>query len=111
MKSARPMARVRLLLPLSAMLACAACASAPLIVATPSACSSLIPDSWRTPVPGADLPDGNTVGDWVAFGDAQTAQLDKANGRTVDSLAIISRCEERDRQAVKAAKPKVLGIF
>lgn len=96
---------------LGAFLTLGACAGAPVIVATPSACSTLIPDSWRTPIPGADLPDGNTVGDWVAFGDAQTAQLDKANGRTVDSLAIISRCEARDRAAVKAARPKVLGIF
>jgi len=96
---------------LGAILALGGCAGSPVIVATPSACSTLIPDSWRQPVSGADLPDGNTVGDWVAFGDAQTAQLDKANGRTVDSLAIISRCEERDRAAVKKAKPKVLGIF
>lgn len=96
---------------LGAFLMLGACAGSPVIVATPSACSTLIPDSWRQPVPGADLPDGNTVGDWVAFGDAQTGQLDKANGRTVDSLAIISRCEARDRAAVKAAKPKVLGIF
>ena len=96
---------------LGAILALGACAGAPAIVATPSACSTLIPDSWHQPVPGADLPDGNTVGDWVAFGDAQTAQLDKANGRTLDSLAVISRCEARDKAAVKAARPKVLGIF
>lgn len=80
-------------------------------MATPSACSTLIPDSWRKPVPGAPLPQGNDVGDWVAFGDAQTGQLDKANGRTADTLGIIARCEERDRAAVKKARPKVLGIF
>lgn len=80
-------------------------------MATPSACSSLIPEGWREPVPGADLPDGDTVGDWIKFGDAQTAQLDKANGRTVDALAIIGRCEDRDKAAVKAARPKFLGIF
>jgi hypothetical protein len=62
-------------------------------------------------VPGADLPAGNTVADWVAFGDAQTGQLDKANGRTTDSLAIIGRCEARDLAAVKHAKRKILGIF
>lgn len=95
----------------SAIFLLTGCMGAPLIVATPSACSTLIPDSWRAPVPGADLPDGNTVGDWVAFGDAQTGQLDKANGRTTDSLAIIGRCEERDKAAVKRAKPKFLGIF
>ncbi|HEU0045062.1 hypothetical protein [Sphingomonas sp.] len=45
------------------------------------------------------------------FGDAQTAQLDKANGRTGDALAIVGRCEARDRAALKRARPKVLGLF
>ena len=96
---------------MAACMSIAGCVSTPPIVATPSACSSLIPDSWRKPVPGAPLPAGNDVGDWIAFGDAQTGQLDKANGRTVDTLGIIARCEERDRLAVKKARPKVLGIF
>lgn len=80
-------------------------------MATPGACSRLLPDSWRQPVPGAPLPTGETVGDWIAFGDAQTGQLDKANGRTADAIGIIERCEERDRAAVKRARPKVLGLF
>lgn len=38
-------------------------------------------------VASASVPKGGaTVGDWIAFGDAQTAQLDKANGR-VDAMA------------------------
>lgn len=72
----------------------------------------MIPDSWRDPIPGADLPKtGATVADWINFGDAQTGQLDKANGRTTDALAIIGRCEDRDKAAIKKAKPKFLGIF
>jgi len=51
------------------------------------------------------------VADWVAFGDAQTGQLDKANGRTTDALAIIGRCEARDLAAVKKARPKFFGLF
>jgi hypothetical protein len=98
-----------LLLPVT--LGCAACVGAPVIVATPSACSTLIPDSWHKPVEGVDLPDGNTVGDWIAFGDAQTGRLDVANGRTADSLAIIARCEERDAKAVAKSRPRFLGIF
>jgi hypothetical protein len=62
-------------------------------------------------VPGAPLPDGQTVGDWIAFGDAQTAQLDKANDRYTAGVGIISRCEARDAAAVKHAKPKFLGVF
>lgn len=80
-------------------------------MASPSACSTLLPDSWREPVPGAPLPQGDTVGDWIAFADAQTGQLDKANGRTADSIAIVERCEARDRAAVKRARPKFLGLL
>jgi hypothetical protein len=77
----------------------------------PNACSELVPDSWRKPVPGAPLPAGDVVGDWIAFADAQTGQLDKANGRTADTIGIIERCEARDAAAVKRARPKFLGIF
>jgi hypothetical protein len=63
-------------------------------------------------VPGAPLPAGETVGDWIAFGDAQTGQLDKANGRTADAIGIVERCEARDRDAVaKAKRKRFLGIF
>ena len=57
------------------------------------------------------MPQGNIVADWVAFGDAQTGQLDKANGRIADALAIIGRCEARDAAAVKRARPKLFGMF
>jgi hypothetical protein len=58
------------------------------------------------------LPDGQTVGDWIAFGDAQTARLDQANGRTRDAIGIVSRCEDRDRQAVtRATRRRLFGIF
>jgi len=100
-------------IPLFAMLALGACVGGPLTVTTQSAgCSSLIPDSWAAGVPGAPLPDGNTVGDWVAFGDAQTARLDQANSRTKDAIEIQRRCEARDAAAVKrATRRRFLGIF
>lgn len=111
MRSRTLRARARLLLPLSATLACGACAGAGPIIATPSACSTLLPTEWAKGVPGAPLPDGQTVGEWIAFGDAQTAQLDKANDRYAAGVGIISRCEARDAAAVKHAKPRFLGIF
>lgn len=80
-------------------------------MSAPSACSTLLPAEWRSGVLGASLPGGGTVGDWIAFSDAQTAQLDKANDRTVTSIGIIERCEARDRAAVQRAKPKFLGLF
>lgn len=72
-------------------------------------CSSLIPDSWLLGVPAAPLPDGNTVGDWIAFGDAQTGKLDQANGRTKDAIEIQRRCEARDAAAVKKATRGFFG--
>lgn len=84
-------------------------------MASQSACSSLLPSEWREGVPGADLPGsgpgGATVGDWIAYADAQTGQLDKANDRTKAAIGIVERCEERDRAAVKKARRKVLGLF
>lgn len=101
-----------LLLPLLlATPGCAPFVGGPVISATPSACSSLIPDSWRKPVDGAPLPFGDVVGDWIAFADAQTGKLDIASGRIADVLSIIERCEERDRAAVKRSRSKLLGIF
>lgn len=88
-----------------------ACISAGPIVASPTSCSTLIPGIWRDGVEGAPLPDGETIGDWIAFSDAQTGRLDVANGRTADSLAIIERCEERDREAVQRSRPKFLGLL
>lgn len=111
MRSRKLPAPARLSILLCALLAVPACVNAPPIVATPSACSTLLPAEWLKGVPGAPLPDGETVGDWVAFSDAQTAQLDKANDRYVSGVGIVSRCEARDAAAVKRARPKVLGIF
>jgi hypothetical protein len=103
-------ARMIRLIPLSAMLALGACAGGPPIVTTNAAnCSSLLPDDWKQGVEGADLPDGNTVGDWVAFGDAQTGRLDQANGRTRDAIEIVERCEKRDAEAVRRATRGFFG--
>jgi hypothetical protein len=41
------------------------------------------------------------VGDLLAFGDRQTGALDKANGRTADSITIVERCEARDAETVR----------
>ena len=105
MKSAKPMALL-CLLPLASLLPAGTLfAGGRPILAAPSACSTLIPDSWRNPVPGADLPGLQAaVGDWIAFADAQTGKLDVANARQADTLAIIGRCEERDKAAVRKSR-------
>jgi hypothetical protein len=101
---------MRRLIPFLALLL-GGCVSAGPIIATPSACSSLIPDAWAEGVEGAPLPDGDEVGDWIVFGDQQTGRLDVANGRQADTLAIIERCEERDREAVQRSRPRFLGLL
>ncbi|MGL5446588.1 MAG: hypothetical protein ACRDBL_04690 [Rhabdaerophilum sp.] len=57
------------------------------------------------------MPATGAVADWIAFADAQTGQLDKANERTAAAIGIVERCEERDRAAVKKARRKLLGVF
>lgn len=98
------------LLPLLLALA-PGCAGTVSIATTGSACSELLPAEWRKPVPGAPLPEGDSVGDWVAFGDGQTAQLDKANDRTGAAIGIVERCEKRDREAVDRARKPWWKIF
>ena len=93
-----------------AMLALAGCAGGPPIVTLSGAgCAALLPSEWRGGVVAAPLPDGVTVGDWIAFADAQTGKLDEANGRTRDAIGIVERCEARDAEAVKRARRGRLG--
>jgi hypothetical protein len=61
------------------------------------------------PVEGADLPSGETVADWLVFGDAQTGKLDTANDRIVNGYATIAKCEARDKAAVTHASKSWLG--
>jgi len=104
-------APMKMLIPVLPMLAATACVGAPPIVTAQSACSELLPEEWNEGVEGAALPADDTVGAWIAFGDAQTGQLDKSNDRYRAAIGIVGRCEKRDRAAVKAARPKFLGIF
>lgn len=74
------------------------------MTASAAGCSQLVPDSWKAGIAGAPLPEGSTVGDWVAFGDAQTGKLDQANARTKDAIEITEQCEARDAAALKRAR-------
>lgn len=82
---------------------------------TPSGagCAQLLPPEWKQGVPGAELPpEQANVGDWIAFGDAQTGRLDVANDRTASAIGIVERCEARDAEAVKrATRRRFLGVF
>lgn len=118
---------MRLTLVASLMLAVAGCAGSPVIVATPSACSELLPAEWEKGVGHATSPDAapakptdqsgllawtlNELKKWTGFAVEEAAHVDMADGRTADSIGIVRRCEERDRKAVQKSRPKFLGIF
>jgi hypothetical protein len=96
--------------------AVAGCVASPPIYAANTPCSSLVPADWRGGVPHAPAPAEATdpldqLKAWIGFGTAEAGQVEKANGRTADTIGIIERCESRDREAVQRAKPKFLGLF
>ena len=97
-----PMSGLILLCAMPALTGCAG--GPPIVMMSGAGCAALLPSEWRGGVTPAALPDGVTVGDWVAFADAQTGKLDEANGRTRDAIGIVERCERRDAEAVKRAK-------
>ncbi len=105
----RVLTRMSITAPL--LLVSAACVSGPALLATPSACSSLLPAEWLAGVDAPPIPEGVTVGDWIAFSDAAVGQLDKANDRYRAGVGIVGRCEERDRKALKDSRAKFLGLF
>jgi len=96
-----------LTLALLAMLALPACAGGPRIETIPIAldCAGRIPPQLRAEVPPAALPADNSVGQWVAFGDAQTGRLESANDRKATVIWIIDRCEAEERAAAERVKP------
>lgn len=79
-------------------------------------CSRYVPDALRQPVPGAPLPvqtdatgalqPAFMVGPWLAFGDAQTGQLDAANSRADAVIQIVEVCEQVYDDVVKSVTKK-----
>lgn len=67
-------------------------------------CSALIPPSWSKGVPPAQLPGGETVGDWQIGFLEQTGQLEKANDRTADTIHIVTTCERFQEKATKKGR-------
>jgi len=84
------------------------CAGGPSIETMPIAfdCAARVPPQLRAAVMGAPPPAANTVGEWVAFGDAQTGRLETANDAKATMLWIIDRCEAEERAAVARLKPR-----
>ena len=98
----------RLTLALLAMLVLSACASAPRIETIPIAlnCASRIPPQLRDDVAAAPLPAQGTVGEWVAFSDAQTGRLEQANDEKATVLWIVNQCEQEQEKISTAMMVK-----
>ncbi|RYG20804.1 MAG: hypothetical protein EON96_00135 [Caulobacteraceae bacterium] len=62
-------------------------------------CAGRIPPQLRAEVAPAAPPADNSVGEWVAFGDAQTGRLETANDRKATMLWILEACEGEERAA------------
>lgn len=100
------------------LLLAAACVSSPPIIASRTACSTLVPDSWRVGVGvpklapvAADATDLERLKPWQQFGIEATSRILTADSRTKDAIGIIERCEARDAEALRKARPSFLGIF
>jgi hypothetical protein len=61
---------------------------------------------------GASLPQDDSAGEWIAFGDRQTGQLDKANADKAGTIGILDACAAWQAKAAAAARPRrFLGLF
>lgn len=77
----------------------------PLVLAAVK-CGTYIPETYRQPVPGVTpLAKGSTVGDLGTKLDRQTNNLDQANGRTGDLVALVDSCDTRNQQIIKTLVP------
>lgn len=75
------------------------CISRPVVSVPPARCASLIPASWAEGVDAEPVPDTSgmsaidQIKAWATAYVGMGGQLEKANGRTADTVAIIARCE------------------
>ena len=76
----------------------------------PAQCAKLIPKAWSTAVASEPIPEAVDVSQWIGLPLTQAmaaaisgpwasayvgsdGQLDKANGRTIDAISIMTECE------------------
>lgn len=99
-------------LPLILLCGCGLFTAPPVVTTYQTPCSTLVPDDWKSGVPGVGLPPLDApVGEIFAALDGQTGKLDQANGRTRDAIGIVERCEKRDAEAVRKATRRWYQIF
>lgn len=87
----------------------AGCIGSPPIFAANSPCSALLPSSWAAGVGHAPPPAQSAdplvqLKEWIRFGTAEAAQVEKADSRYSDAVGIVSRCEARDAEATDRSR-------
>jgi len=93
------------------------CITRPIVQTPPARCASLIPQSWATGVEAAPVPDNASglaewigkpltaavaaaiIAPWASGYVAMSGQLEKSNGRTADTVSIVTQCEELVNEA------------
>lgn len=102
------------LLALPLTLLCVGCAYT--VTTPPASCSSLVPKPWIEGVEGYpvprfpnDPPADVELREWQKAFVGQSGQLEKANGRTADTVAIYENCE----RLINESRPrkKLLGFL
>lgn len=79
-----------------------ACVTSTVIPRTAGSCSDLVPKEWLKGVPGAEMPSiAAGIGDWIAFGNSQTGQLEKSNEHFTTGFGIVHDCEARDKKILE----------
>lgn len=69
-------------------------------------CGPLIGASLRADVAPVDLPEGETVGEWIAALDGQTGKLDQANANRRAVVEITDACDRQRASVVEAMRPR-----
>jgi len=99
------------------MLAVTGCAGSIVVRADATPCTALVPGGLRDDVPDQPEPPAGVsdplaaLKDWIGFGVQERADKRAEQTRKTAIVELIDRCEARDRAALKAARPKFLGII
>jgi hypothetical protein len=91
-----------------------ACGEKPPVLTPPAPdCLELIEPTLGRPTPSATIPPTRTEGSLAAFADAQTGQLDIANGDKAEIFAFNRRCKAMvdKMRADLTARKKLLGVL
>lgn len=83
-----------------------ACATRTVTIPAALNCAEIIPARLRSPVEPAPLPADNSVGAWVAFGDATVGKLEISEDRRATVLEIVDGCTAQQARVAEGLRPR-----